>query len=508
VTGANIDNPTIPNVAWHWYTGTPAAGEIVLPIAIYPRATDGFRWATEGTADDEWPAVVQETYEHKEWNFSPINKAIKDMVQALNAAMRYERSSATGSPDREPAFVVREVSNKLVIEMQGTEALTITNGFTSDGWEMFVNGQRLDPSATRTIEPVVYPSRALISPENHPENFDNPWSQSVASSDSLVDINPGDGEVITGMSSFFGVSSVGNANLANILIVFKQHGVYAVDLTPDANRVPSRTVQKLESRGQGCEFPDSIVASDGGIYFANKSGIYRVTRELSIEYVGSMMEGFWRSDVVKSSEMIGYEDKSGQKFKLSVPVNGGSTNSKVIVSDYSRSPGEQLAPRWTTYTNHDVTAWAYNLGESFFSNNSGQVKRLRDEGTKYDYRDESTPIVSTFRFKSTSFGDSGTRARVHRIVNHFDAETDLTNCQVRSYVDMSTTYSVIGTINFDLSTNTKKLYSFSIDETFDSLLYHQIEYNHGTINEKFKLTEIDYKVAGLDEYGIPQPEST
>ena len=100
-----------------------------------------------------------------------------------------------------------------MLEVQNPNAtVTITNNMTTAGdtqhsVDTFIDGQLQAEGSTYTLTEKTYPSRVLVSPINHPENYDNPWAQSQTASDSIVDLSPGDGEVVTGMSSFFGTSS-------------------------------------------------------------------------------------------------------------------------------------------------------------------------------------------------------------------------------------------------------------------------------------------------------------
>jgi len=455
--------------------------------------------------------VTQISLDERTWNLSPTDQGLRDIGKALSDVMQYDNNNfAVGSPLRTPPFSVYFNNGKLIIEVQNPNAtVTVTPNMgassASYGVQTFINGQLSDDGTEYTLTEKAYPSRLLVSPINHPENYDNPWAQSQVSSDSIVDLNPGDGEVITGMTSFFGTSSgVSSAQLGDTLIVFKQHSIYAVDLSPDGNGIPVRRVQKIESSGQGCEFPDSIVAVDDGIFFANRSGIYKVRRDLSVIYSGAMMEGYWNSNITKSTEMVAYEDKATQRYKLAVPDLGETENSKVLVSDYSRSPGDPVEARWTTYTNHPVTAWKFHLGKNYFGTSTMGIKTLRDSGTVYDYRDDTDAIQTTVRFGPTSFGDHGTESYIHRIITHFDTDSAVTGVTVASASDMSTTFITEQTITFTGAG--KKLVTVPTSVAEPNVLYHQLQYQHSTIDESLKICGFDYKVRSTDELGIPQQE--
>ena len=137
-----------------------------------------------------------------------------------------------------------------------------------------------------------FPSRILISYPNYPEIFDNPAAAQDNQSVSAVDINTADGQEITAIVPFFGSSAFGAAMQSGVVVVFKSNSIYLVDLSEKAKG--NNAVQKIESAGLGCTAPGSVCPTKDGIIFANESGMYRLKRDLTVEYVGRRMERIWQ----------------------------------------------------------------------------------------------------------------------------------------------------------------------------------------------------------------------
>jgi len=109
----------------------------------------------------------------------------------------------------------------------------------------------------------------LVSFQNFGEIFDRPRAIIPADSLSVVDVNSADGQEITGVIPFFGESTSQDSRKQDIVICFKENSIYAVNVT-------TRTITKIDSRGVGCNAPNSIAAVPNGIIFAARSGIYRI----------------------------------------------------------------------------------------------------------------------------------------------------------------------------------------------------------------------------------------
>ena len=424
-----------------------------------------------------------------------VNRGVRDLKMAFNRVMVDQ-----ANPWAYALSGVTEGNGRIEFRSALPGRVLSTTIITDPTYdiEVFLNNRRQRSGVSGSGRTLVYPSRLVFSPPNYPEMFDNPFGASIEVSDSLVDINANDGQEITGLSTFFADSTGSTAGqLSSTLLVFKNKSIYAVDLN-------TRQIQKLESMGQGCTVPDSISATRSGIMFANESGIYSVSRDLQVTYIGKWLERYWQNTVGDSSvieEAIGYTDSVNQKYKLSVPTGTDTKNSEVAVLDYVVDD-PSIPGSWTLYDNIGASGWIQTNTNSFFGNYTGQVFALRQAGDSTDYRDDATGISSAFVYGAQSFGDSGSRAVLNRVISHFQAETSLTDVSLDIATDMSVNFDTTDKISF-VGTD-PKVQSIASSVPNRHALYFQVRYTHDTLDENFVLSGIDMKVQGLGELGINQ----
>ena len=430
---------------------------------------------------------------------SAIDRGVRDLKQAFNKVMTDETTpwalALSGST---------EGSGKIIFESQlpsRTLTVTVTSGDADFAdFEIFINGLRRSSADAVDGITKLFPSRLVISAPNFPEMFDKPFGAGKFESDSIVDISSADGQEITGLTTFFASSTGAAGQLESTLLVFKNKSIYAVN-------VDTRAVQKLESMGQGCTVPDSISPTQGGIMFANLSGIYKIDRQLKVTYVGQWLENYWTDDINRDKveeSAVAFTDSSSRKYKLSVPRGTEIKNDDVVVFDYIINP--QLGDgAWTRYDNIPATAWVHTNTNSYFSNYSGQVFATRKAGDATDYRDDTSAIAASFTYAAQSFGDTGSRAIVNRVYSHFTVETSITSVTVSFSTDMNKTFTVSGdVISFSGGATDPKMQTIGISLPETRALYFQIKYDHSTIDENLILAGLDFKVKGLSEQGITQ----
>jgi len=290
-----------------------------VPVLAVPYAISAVNRIIEDVVFDDTTTAFEFT--------SAVNRGVRDLKMAFNRVMVEEESpwayALSGST---------EGNGRIIFEsaLPGRSlAVTVSEGGGTD-LEIFINNIRRTSGVTVAGVATVFPSRLLISSPNFPEMFDNPFGSSSVDSDSLLEINANDGQEITGMATFFADSTAAHGQLESTLVVFKNKSVYAVN-------VATRALQKLESMGQGCTIPDSIAATQGGIMFANLSGIYKVDRNLRITYVGKYLERYMTDNVSESTveeSAVAFTDGVNRKYKLSLPIGTSTKNSDVAVLDY------------------------------------------------------------------------------------------------------------------------------------------------------------------------------
>lgn len=457
-----------------------------LPVVQVPYVLSGAngRTVTEVVYDDR-----QNQFEFT----NAINRGLKDIRTALVSYMTRQTA---------PWLLVKagatEGTGKIIfsaVRPEKTVTGTFTRGASSD-LQVFWNQRRTPSGDAATGYERLFPSRLVISTANYPEMFDNPYAPSALYGDSIIDVNANDGQEIIGMSTFFSNSTTSASQLEETLIVCKNKSVYAVNLA-------SRTAQKLDSGEQGCNIPGSISVTKDGIMFANTSGIYMVTKNLDIIYVGDWLENKWKQDVnfdVASDRAVSITDGLTRKYKLSLPLNSSLRNDHVAVFNYE-SAG-QLGGGWTLYDNIPASDWVQTNEGTYFSSYAGRVFRLRDTGEASDYRDDSSAISASMTYAPQSFTSTGKRAVLNRVVAHIEGV--VTELQPSIAVDLGSTFE-----NLDKITVTNEL-GDTIASSVPSrhATFFQIKYDHSTKDEGFTLGGLDFSVSGLDETGIQQANST
>jgi hypothetical protein len=468
------------------YMTIPDSANSNVPILAVPYAISAINRIIDDVVYDDTTTAFEFT--------NAVNRGVRDLKQAFNRVMVEETN-----PWAFALSGATEGNGRIIFEsaLPGrTLTVTVSEGGGTD-LEIFVNNVRRASGVAVNGQTTVFPSRLLISSPNFPEMFDNPFGSGTQDSDSLLDINANDGQEITGMATFFADSTSAAGQLESTLVVFKNKSVYAVN-------VATKAIQKLESMGQGCTVPDSISATQGGIMFANQSGVYKVNRNLQVVYVGKWLERYWANTINRDAVAegaIGFTDGINRKYKLSVPIGTELKNNEAVVLDYIVED-QVMDGAWTVYDNIPSTGWVQTNTNSYFGNYTGQVFGLRQAGDATDFRDDGSGITASFTYGAQSFGDSGSRAVVNRVISHLRAETSLTNLDLQVATDMSSTFEVTDDITF--SGTDPKLHSIATSIPKRHGLYFQVKYNHSTKDENFILSGIDFKVQGLGELGIEQ----
>ncbi len=319
-------------------------------------------------------------------------------------------------------------------------------------------------------------------------------------------MNSADGEQITGVIPFFGDSAFGSAQKDGVLVVFKESSIYLVNLQ---QKVQGGTaVQRLESQGLGCTAPRSIAVTRDGIIFANRSGIYKLTRDLRIEYVGQKVERLWETDVNRSAldEAVGHHYSVGRQYKLSYPIRGESENSKVFTYNHTREYQQQGEGSWTSYDNHPATWWTNLLTDAYFSTTSGAVMKIRTVGDETDFRDDASAINMEVTFRALDFGDAGIRKVIGSVLAHFRNAADMESTQLLSALNLSPDFEALD--NFKVVKESDKVVSLQFAVGKRKGLYFQIKMTNSAIDEPVELTSIDVRVAGLRDTGVRSAANT
>ncbi len=425
------------------------------------------------------------------------------LANAVNATMTATDTTLAGQSTFVPWLTANAGSEYQLgqINVRQTKYASATFGVVlgtvGSNYDVYVNNVKRATAAAVSATSLVFPSRVVISYENHPETFDAPFAALQSDSDSVVDVNSADGEEITGVIPFFGSSAFGSSSVETLIIVFKTNSIYLLD-------VATRKTQKIDSQGLGCTAPYSIAPTRDGIMFANLSGIYRLNRNLTVSYVGKHVERYWRDSVNASyiSVATGHNYGIGRQYKLSVPTGSDATNSVVLVYDYTREGQDQEFGAWTKYTNHAATGWCNLNDDSFYATTNGQVYKVRSANDRTDYRDDAAAVAEMIiLLKALDAGLPGARKSGRSVVTHMRMDkSSVTGTVMSAAVENSETFETIGTITSTLGT--KKIVTFLSSLPTPRFVYLSLKYTNSVKDENFVLAGVDLLAAALSSGGM------
>jgi hypothetical protein len=251
--------------------------------------------------------------------------------------------------------------------------------------------------------------------------------------------------------------------------------------------------------------------------FANNTGIYRLNKNLDVDFIGRRYDRIFADTVEQDyiGILAGHHDTQANSYKLSYPVVGETENSLVAVYNHTREYEGRGDGSWTRYTNHPVTGWS-NLGaDSYFASTSGRVFIIRRLGEATDLRDDNQPISWLFLPRANDAGDSGRRKVFKQAITHFRIPADSVGTVLETALDLSSTFQPTDPFQLTASvadglggTEMRKVQP--IDHSIGAKMgvYLQLRYTNNTLDEPVEITAIDYRVAGLNNPGAPQARST
>jgi outer membrane lipoprotein SlyB len=486
--------------------------------ATYDGALDVNRW-TVATTKTDVPVYLGDDGNFRHLNGNPSTSGAYEQAAAfrlscaINAAMRNVDVSLTGQETFEPWMTAGGGGSfnvgQIVITQPRTEATTLEVELPSfSSFAIAVNGILRASAASVSALTVLYPSRLIASCANYPEIFDSPTEANDSLSPSAIDVNPSDGQQITGVIPFFGDSAFGGSQKASILVVFKDNSIYLVDLAAKAAGLPC--IQKIDSQGLGCTAPYSIAPTAEGIMFANQSGLYRLDSSLKVKYIGQKLQRYWRETVDRDQLSLaqGHYYANGNQYKLSLPVSGDEACSEVAVYDTTREsrPDGFAFGSWTLYDAHPATGWA-NLGnDAFFSSTGGRVFSVRRTGDNTDYRDDGSAISMDAMLRALDFGDDSLRKLVSHATLMFRVRGDTSGTTVSAARDLSEDFQELddfeiqdaGSSSDGLGSSARTKVQKVTFSLYQRRLNHlQLRIQNNTIDEPVEISAVSFRVAGL-----------
>lgn len=401
-----------------------------------------------------------------------------------------------------------------------TTSFEIVLPSTITGTEYFVNSLKRSAAQEVSSRVQVFPSRLIVSYPKFPEIFNNPAAAS-ADNETTYDINPADGQEITGIIPFFGESSFGASDKGGVLVVFKTNSIYLLDIS--GNTVDKSKLQKIDSRGIGCTAPYSIAPTQNGIMFATTSGVYRLRMDLTVEYVGRFLERLWQKEINVNalSVMTGHYYPASNQYKLSVPITGETSNSAVLVYNTVReytADGYKLGS-WTLYSAHPTTGWVNNTYGAFFGSTGGDVLAVFKSTDEKPYRDSGEAIEATATLRSLDFTDSARRKAVGWVIVDYRTADTLVSDDTRLFssidnkdqfeeADVATVREYDTTDDGLGSTGKVKVRSIKYSINRRKGLYFQLQFSNLVIDSEMEIAGVTLRVAGLSDRGITQASNS
>lgn len=516
-----------------WQVSTiPTADTLTIKLDA-PSGTVGPDRAQHATVRTDIPVLLGRTAT-PDGNMGMLNgnsaaltfEAARKMAMAINASQVAVDTTLSGYTAYTPWLIARagnefQAGQLILRQSQYSVAvpelvLPASLTYSTQTLQIFVNQVRRAAAAQIAAETRLYPSRVLISYQNFPEIMDRPAAQQDIDSNSAVDVNSADGQVITGMIPFFGESAFGGSQQSGVVVIFKENSIYLLDIAQ--KRAGGSALQKLETQGLGCTAPYSIAQTKNGIMFANESGIYCLKRDLTVEYIGRMMDRKWVGRVNREqlALMQGHQYPIGRQYKLALPIGTDTANSEAYVFDHS-SATQQQEGAWTRHTQQPATGWA-NLGQdAYMATSTGRVMSVRRVGDRTDYRDDAAGIPMQILTRAITGGAWGVRKVYASIMSYWRAVSPgSSSTTLNTSTDLRTTTTT--TDPFVIASPdpsdglsdvpAKKVVEIrhALDNRRGSFLQVQIE--NSAVDEGVELAGIQIRAATLGDAGILEAADT
>jgi hypothetical protein len=357
-------------------------------------------------------------------------------------------------------------------------------------------------SYSKALVTRVFPSRLVRSYPNYPDLFDNCFAADQIDSDSIIDVNPADGQEITAIIPFFGegAGASSQAALAQMAVVVKEQSIWVVN-------VETREKTYIDSRGMGGTAPRAVCVTQRGVVFVNESGVYRLNRDLSVSPIGLNMTGKVKANLNKSqiAEAHAHHWAQGRRVKVSVPVDGETYPTEVWVYDYEREGKGQEFGAWTRYTDMPAVGWANLDAEAYWASTEGDVFLVRQRGDASDYRDEADAVAeAVITLRAEDFGVPGTRKVHQSVITEVELpDTDLTDLTVQTAMNLARTFETEGSpVSLASDDFQQRTFRTSLGQRRGNRI--SVRYRHQTKDEALNLTGVTFVVAPLSAKLLPE----
>jgi hypothetical protein len=515
-----------------WFQVTSVAGggftcDIVSKSGLSWAAPSGVNRLLVATSKVDVPVWLGTDYCYATANGNQLDSvsltytALRRLGNAINASMRVCQSSGftpwvIASSGSEFGGDTLILSQPKVLD--STMELVLPAAIS--GVDYYVNDLKRSASQEVSARVQLFNSRLVVSYQNFPELFDRPTDYS-SNSTLVYDINPADGQEITGIIPFFGDSAFGGASTDSVVVVFKTNSIYLVDL--GGNSINETRIQKIDSRGIGCTAPYSIAPTQNGVMFATGSGIYRLRRDLSVQYIGRRMERIWQEEVNEDylDIVTGHYYPIGNQYKISVPLIGETSNSTAYVYNTVREymPDGYRDGSWTEYTAQPACGWANTSLAAFMASTRGDVYQILAISSEKPFRDNGDAIAAVATLRSLDFGDGSIRKAVGAVLVDYRVLDDsrVEDVVLSSAIDNKDQFEDADAANIDRydspndglgSTGETKVRTIRYTIGRRKGLFIQLRLTNEELDSPMEIAGLNLKVAGLATKGTLQAKQT
>lgn len=209
------------------------------------------------------------------------------------------------------------------------------------------------------------PNKAIYSKLRYP-------SEQLEFNDALYLSVPEEGGGITAISE-----------LTHFVVIFKERSIYVVSGEgPDNFGNGAFNTPQLVSSDVGCISPYSIARMPMGLMFKSRKGIYLLTDNLQVTYIGAPVEAFNDQEIVSAHAI---PDKNQVRFL--------AHRGRTLVYDYH-------VGQWTTFTNHEGEQAVLWQNQYCYMKENGKVlvedpDLYTDDGASYKLKLKTAPLAMT-----------------------------------------------------------------------------------------------------------------
>jgi hypothetical protein len=336
-----------------------------------------------------------------------------------------------------------------------------------------------------------FPSRVMLSVPNRRDVFYGYGKDIDSYKKFTVDVNPSDGQEITGIIPFFGESVFNDSSKESAIVVFKEKGIYL--LNPKDG-----SVSQIDSGNQGCTAPNTIVVTKNGIMFANESGIFRLNKDKSVDKVSHPVEEFFPNQLNKLAigRACAVNNTADSRYMLAFRSRESDfKNDIILVYNYENEVDRRFkAGAWTRYSGIYPSYMLSSKGSLYIgawgANSLLAQRRAFNDG---DYSDLTAAIATSMTTAPLSFGVQGRMKFLYHLITHILAgDITSSNITVSSSVDYEQDFTAMDTVSINKPNKSIQSLKFMIPSRRGEVV--QIQITESNVNARFVLSGLSFSV--------------